>query len=102
MSADQARPRVSVAQFTALVTEVREVHRKLDVLLSHFNVDASPVSSRGARVSGGVRHLPGSQPFGTSSVEVSEVDPIPGAGPGTAREALRLSDSGREGVSGGS
>lgn len=70
-------------------TEIREIHRKLELVLAHLNIDPNPNAAKGARTaSDGVRHLPGSQPFGTTTPEEPESDPIPGAGPSTARQAL--------------
>nr|AGC72736.1 hypothetical protein [uncultured bacterium A1Q1_fos_2101] len=80
------RPRVTVQQFNALVTEVREIHRKLDLVLDKLNIPLTPVAP--GKGTDGVRHLPGSQPFGTTTPEDPESDPIPGAGPSTARQAL--------------
>lgn len=86
--------------------EIHEIHRKLDetlrivsLLADRMNVSTVPVSQQGAhKASDGVRHLPGSQPFGTRTPEQPESDPIEGAGPSTARAALRGAEIASQGV----
>lgn len=91
------RPRVTVQQFNALVTEVREIHRKLDLVLDKLNIPLTPPAP--TKGPDGVRHPVGSQPFGTRLAPEPEPDPIPGASPATARAMLRKAQEAREALS---
>ena len=64
----------------------RETQRVVGLIADRLNISLVPPSAH--KASDGVRHLPGSQPFGTTTPEDPESDPIPGAGPSTARQAL--------------
>lgn len=73
---------------TSVHQRISELNSKLDrvIALLERRDDTRPVGA--TRTADGKIHLPGSQPFGTQTPEHIEDDPIPNAGPATAKQAL--------------
>lgn len=67
---------------------ISELNSKIDHAIALLGrlIPERPVGA--TRTTDGKLHLPGSQPFGTQTPEHLEDDPIPNAGPATAKQAL--------------
>lgn len=88
--ADNERTRINRQDINSLHSRLNDLHAKVDAVMASLNVLlGAPIKTFApARALDGTIHLPGSQPFGTTTPEEPEPDPIPGAGPSTARQAL--------------
>lgn len=98
--ADNERTRINRQDINSLHSRLNDLHAKVDAVMASLNVLlGAPIKTFApARTLDGTIHLPGSQPMGTQTAEVfhpdDPTDPIPGAGPSTARQALQRAADG--------